>query len=213
MCWGEKVRKALEAGPLPAAFYARPTVEAARDLLGAVLWHEGAQGPVAGRIVETEAYLADDPACHASRGVTERNRVMFGEPGRAYVYFIYGMYYCFNVVTAAPGVGEAVLVRALEPVAGTAIMSGRRGGRPAGELCRGPARLVQALGLGRSDNGRDLTRGSLVVLPGWREAEEKVAVSPRVGISVATDLDLRFYLAGNPFVSRPPGKKPKKQGD
>lgn len=187
-------------------------MQAARDLLGAVLWHESPEGATAGRIVETEAYLAKDPACHASRGITARNRVMFGEPGRAYVYFIYGMYYCFNVVTAPSGVGEAVLVRALEPLYGLDLMLRRRGGHSKEELCRGPGRLAQALGLSRNDNGRDLTAGSLVLLPGWREAGEKVAASPRVGISVATELDLRFYLAGNAHISRPPKMKPKGTG-
>jgi len=194
-------------GPCPRTFFARPTVEVAQDLLGTVLWHDSPQGAAAGRIVETEAYLADDPACHASRGMTPRNRVMFGLPGTAYVYFVYGMHYCFNVVTAPPGVGEAVLVRALEPLWNLSLMRTRRGAKTDADLCRGPARLVQALGLGRADNGRDLCSGPLVILPGWREEGEKVSVSPRIGIVAGRDLPLRFYLAGNPFVSRGPRKK------
>jgi len=192
---------------LPRTFFARPTVEVAQALLGTVLWHDSPEGAAAGRIVETEAYLADDPACHASRGMTPRNRPMFGLPGTAYVYFVYGMHYCFNVVTAPPGVGEAVLIRALEPLWNLPLMRQRRGAKTDADLCRGPARLVQALGLGRADNGRDLCDGPLMVLSGWRENGETVAVSTRIGIAAGADLPLRFYLAGNPFVSRGPRKQ------
>jgi DNA-3-methyladenine glycosylase len=184
---------------LPRSFYAGDTVTVARELLGALLVHESSSGLTVGRIVEAEAYLQGDPACHASRGMTRRNRVMFGPPGHAYVYFVYGMYYCFNVVTAAEGIGEAVLIRALEPLEGIPLMCSRRRRRT--ELCSGPARLVQAMGIGKEHNGADLTAGSLVVCAGEPPAEE-IVTSTRVGIRAGADLPLRFYLSGNNFVSR-----------
>lgn len=187
-------------GILPRNFYARETVAAARDLLGCILVHNAPDGPAAGRIVETEAYIQGDPACHAFRGETPRNRVMFGPPGHAYVYFIYGMYYCFNTVTAPAGVGEAVLIRALEPLEGIPLMRRRRGRDRLKDLCSGPAKLVQALGIAREHNGADLTRNPLFVLKG--DAREKILAATRVGIREGADLPLRFYLEGNPFVSR-----------
>jgi len=190
-------------GVLPRSFYARDTVEVAMDLLGRVLVSFSWEGVTAGLIVETEAYLQGDPACHASRGPTPRNRVMFGPPGHAYVYFIYGMHYCFNAVTNSEGVGEAVLVRALQPQEGVDLMLKRRGRVQIKDLCRGPARLVQAMGIKKIHNGADLTRGPLVICRGVESAVRgEIVTAPRVGIREGADLPLRFYLRDNPYVSK-----------
>jgi DNA-3-methyladenine glycosylase len=193
--------------PFPVSLLA-DTSAAARALLGAVLEHRTSEGVTAGRIVETEAYLREDPACHAHRGETPRTRPMFGPPGRAYIYLIYGMHRCFNVVTGPPGVGEAVLIRALEPLAGLDLMRRRRGVEDIRNLCNGPGKLVQALGLGPAHNDTSLARGALRLLvadsyPGGPPAAAPLRVVPRVGISVAVDLPLRFYFEGNPWVSKP----------
>jgi len=155
--------------PLPPAFYDRPVLEVAHDLVGCALLYEG----VGGRIVETEAYREDDACSHSFRGRTARNAVMFGPPGRLYVYFTYGMHFCANLVCQAEGEGAAVLLRALEPLEGLERMAERRG--PAARradgrvdphlLCSGPARLTQALALGRAENGLVASREPLVVLP------------------------------------------------
>jgi DNA-3-methyladenine glycosylase len=158
---------------------------------------------VAGRIVETEAYLAEgDPASHSFRGQTTRNRSMFARPGTAYVYLIYGMHHCLNVVSAAEGRGEAVLVRAVEPLEGLEVMRARRGGVRDRDLCRGPGRLAQAFGLTREHDGLDLCRGELGLWSGRGEALE-VRATPRVGIRLAAELPLRFVAAGSPWVSGP----------
>ncbi|MEO6098567.1 MAG: DNA-3-methyladenine glycosylase [Fibrobacteria bacterium] len=199
--------------PLPASFYRRSTVEVARDLLGAVMFHHGPEGVTAGRIVETEAYLWDDAACHASRGLTLRNAAMFGPPGRSYTYLIYGMYHCFNVVTAPRGKGEAVLIRALEPLAGLPLMAERRGTDKPKSLCSGPGKLVIAMGIAGLPNGTDLRTGPLAILPPeslpWTEpspdlkggAGGSIKVTKRIGITKDADLPLRFLLDGNPYVS------------
>ena len=187
---------------LQLSFYQEPTVDMARALLGKLLVHKTGDGTTAGRIVETEAYLFyNDPACHAARGETPRNKAMFAQAGTAYVYLIYGIHYCFNVVTGSIGEGEAVLVRALEPVLGLELMAKRRGTDVSKQLASGPGKLCQAMAINSKHNGTDLTCGSLYLADDGNEPEEIIATT-RIGISVATDLPLRFYVSGNPYVSR-----------
>jgi DNA-3-methyladenine glycosylase len=181
-------------------FYSRPTVDVARTLLGHVLVRRSPQGTCAGIIVETEAYTEDDPACHANRGKTKRNAMMFARPGLAYVYFIYGMHHCFNIVTAQEGIGEAVLIRALAPLAGIALMKKRRGHQQLHELCSGPARLCQALAITTEENGVDLLGSEVFLLAG--QTPEKIVTTGRVGISAGQELPYRFYIADSQFVSR-----------
>jgi DNA-3-methyladenine glycosylase len=200
---------ALRGKPLSPAFYARSTVEVARDLLGAVMVHDTPRGLAAGRIVETEAYLRDDPACHAARGMTARNQAMFGPPGRAYIYLIYGMYHCFNVVTAPRGIGEAVLIRALEPLEGLPLMARRRGTDAPKALCSGPGKLVIAMGIEKVRNGADLRHGPLTILPATNRtgpegeigALRHIKVTTRIGITRAAHLPWRFLAKGSRFVS------------
>jgi DNA-3-methyladenine glycosylase len=183
---------------------ARPTLEVAPSLLGSFLVRETPQGQMAGRIVEVEAYLSlEDPASHAHRGETPRNRAMFGPPGHAYVYRIYGMHWCVNVVTEAPGCGAAVLIRALEPVLGEDLMLERR--RGAVDLTNGPGRLCQALAIDGSLDHTHLTApGPLYLLMG--EAGQSIETSPRIGITKAAALPWRYFLANNRWVSRTPKK-------
>lgn len=187
---------------LPTGFYRRDTALVAAELLGKILVHHTPEGLTAGAIVETEAYIQGDPVCHAYRGATPRNRAMFGPPGRAYIYFTYGMHHCFNVVTACEGVGEAVLIRALEPLEGIDLMRKRRGRPGLGELCAGPARLVEAMGIEPRLYGHDLTQPPLFILRGDQVPEEDVVVTTRVGIKLAADLPLRFYIRNSRFVSK-----------
>ena len=185
---------------LKREFYARPAVEVARDCLGKVLVH----GKTAGRIVETEAYLGvDDRAAHAWRGLTDRTRVIFGPPGHAYVYFIYGMYECLNFVAEEEGKAGCVLIRAVEPLTGISVMQRRRpAAKRIEDLASGPGKLTLALGITRMENGADLTRGSLQVRRLHAEAPHEVAVTPRIGITHCADWPLRFVVAGSRFVSR-----------
>ncbi len=188
---------------LAAEFFARDTRTVARGLLGRVIEVDGQEGLVAGRIVETEAYLGrEDPASHAGRGRTPRSGIMFGVPGVVYVYLIYGMHHCLNFVTEPDGRPGAVLIRALEPVAGRDLMARRRGLDPARcrdrELTAGPGRLCLALGIDRTWNGRSLTdpdSGIRVLAAG--AAPPEVLVGPRVGIKRAVDLPYRFRVAGS----------------
>ena len=181
-------------------FYARSVHEVARDLVGCVVRH----GETAGRIVETESYHMEEPACHAYAGLTERTSTLFGPPGHAYVYFSYGVHSLLNAVAEPEGVGAAVLIRALEPLDGLEVMRERRGVEGAEELCSGPGKLTQALGIGLSLNGSSLVDGPIEVLtrePGSREP--RVVIGERVGITKAADLPWRFCDADSRHVSRP----------
>lgn len=194
----------LEVAPLPRAFYARPTLEVARDLIGKTLLRRTADGIVGGVIVETEAYVAAiDPSAHGFRGQTPRNRSMFGEPGHAYVYRSYGIHFCLNVVTEAEGEAAAVLIRAIRPTVGAELMRLRRGERIADrDLARGPGRLCQALALSLTDDGTDLLGDALWIGETAGVAETlPVAATPRVGISQAADWPWRFVVIGDPYVS------------
>jgi DNA-3-methyladenine glycosylase len=193
--------------PLPRSFYARPTLDVARDLLGKTLWRASDARCSAGVIVETEAYIsAIDPAAHGYRGKTSRNATMFGPPGHLYVYFTYGMHYCMNVVTETDGQAAAVLLRAVEPLHGIDLMRARRRPTiPDRDLCRGPARLCQAFAVDRTLDGADLTGPELWITetPGF-SPDTPTATSPRIGITQAADWPWRFYLPGNRFVSGRP---------
>ena len=172
-------------------------------MIGWRLVRNSDRGSAGGRIVETEAYLLDDPASHAYRGISARNRAMFGPPFRAYVYLIYGQHWCVNVTSESDGHGAAVLIRALEPEDGIALMRARRGVDDVRLLCRGPARLCQALDIDRAFDGADLLHGAqLQLLPPQRPAS-KTQASRRIGISAAAHRLLRFYESGSAFVSGP----------
>ena len=187
--------------PLPAAFYDRDVVQVARDLVGCVLEHEGGKGIV----VETEAYHHTEPACHAYVGLTARTSTLFGPPGTAYVYRSYGIHALLNAVCEGYDVGAAVLIRALEPLAGLEAMRVRRGLGRAEDLCSGPGKLTQALGIGLDLNATSLQDGPVRLLPraagGWEHPE--LLAGPRIGISKAVDLPWRFSAAGSRSVSRP----------
>lgn len=196
---------------LPAGFYRRPTLEVARDLIGKVVVHKSPAGITAGAIVEAEAYIGeDDPACHAAPGPTTRNAPLYGPPGRAYVYLNYGLHDMLNAVTEEEGHPAAVLIRALEPLEGLALMRRRRarapwrkgkGSVPDHELCRGPGNLCRAMGITLADNLRPLTRGPLTIQDrGIRHPE--IVWDPRIGIRVGTDKMWRATVRGHASVSR-----------
>jgi DNA-3-methyladenine glycosylase len=215
-------RSSAEA--LPGEFYDRPVLEVARALIGCTVSHALPGGlPVAGMIVETEAYHESEPACHAFVGLTPRTRTLFGAPGRAYVYRSYGIHAMLNAVCEPEGIGAAVLIRALQPLGGVDEMRARREGNGARastkrrslavrsasrslrdtDLCSGPGKLTQALGIRLSENGSDLHTGPIRIrarTDGW---EEPIVVGMRVGITKAAELPWRFCLAGNANVSRP----------
>ncbi len=183
---------------LGADFFDRSVHDVARDLIGCRLFFDGCGGT----IVETESYHRDDPACHAYVGLTERTRVLFGPPGRAYVYLSYGIHSLLNAVAEPEGEAAAVLIRALEPTDGIEAMRERRGARPDTDLCSGPGKLTEALGIGLAENRADLCADPFLITAPGGDAPEIVA-GPRVGITKAVDLPWRFSLAGSRFVSRP----------
>jgi DNA-3-methyladenine glycosylase len=178
-------------------FYDRSVHDVARDLIGCTVRH----GKAAGRIVETESYHMDEPACHAFVGVTQRTQTLYGPPGRAYVYFSYGVHSLLNAVCEEEGVGAAVLIRALEPVEGLDVIRARRGLQRAEDLCSGPGKLTQALGIGLELNGSSLLDGPVELLA--REYEPRIVIGERIGITKAAELPWRFCDADSRHVSRP----------
>jgi DNA-3-methyladenine glycosylase len=188
------------SAPLPHDFYDRPVLEVARDLIGCVVSHAGTSGV----IVETEAYHHSEPACHAYVGLTPRTAMLFGPPGRAYVYRSYGIHALLNAVCEPEGVGAAVLIRALEPYEGVELMRERRGDVGDADLCSGPGKLTQALAIELDRNGSDLRAGPIRIAPPapqWRDVE--LVAGTRVGITKAAELPWRFCARGHTGVSRP----------
>jgi DNA-3-methyladenine glycosylase len=184
---------------LHASFFDRSVHLVARELIGCRLFFDG----VGGTIVETESYERDDPACHAYVGLTDRTEVLFGPPGRAYVYLSYGIHSLLNFVAEPEGEAAAVLIRALEPTTGLESMRVRRGARPDRDLCSGPGKLTEALGVGLAQNDADLSLDPFLLLTpeaGWKA---EVLTGPRIGITKAIDRPWRFCAAGNPNVSKP----------
>lgn len=193
----------MKRNALPYSFYQQNTVTVARKLLGKVMVFEDGFTSVAGRVVETEAYLGlEDPSCHSARGKSRRNEVMFGPSGHAYIYLIYGLYLCFNVTTGGQDSPEAVLLRAVEPLEGIEIMRKNRGQHSIYNLCSGPGKLVQAFGIPMALNGTSVVEGPVKFFeePGGEPFE--IVETTRIGISKAADWPLRFYIKGNRFVSK-----------
>jgi DNA-3-methyladenine glycosylase len=195
------VRLIVIGSRLDRAFFAHPTLEVARDLLGQVIVSVASEGRTSGRIVETEAYLgSDDPASHAARLKQGRVEAMWGEPGIAYVYRSYGVHAMLNVVAKPEGQTGAVLIRALEPLEGIELMQLRRGTDRLTLLCSGPGRLCQALGIGLDMHGTDLVTSARLWIAAGETAED-VSVSDRIGISRGQEHPWRFWVTGNPHVS------------
>ena len=187
--------------PVAHESLSHPAALLARYLLGHYLVHIAEDGVSVGKIVETEAYLGlDDEAAHSYRGLTDRTRAMFGPAGHAYIYLSYGVHYCFNVTAGGVGVGEGALIRALEPVEGVELMQHRRGAS-APQITNGPGKLVQAMGIHKGLYGHDLTQPPLYLSAG-SVPDEQVNIGPRIGISKAADLPLRYWVKGSPFVSK-----------
>lgn len=189
-------------------FFQKNTKQLAQDLLGTFLVHKSEEGTTVGKIVETEAYLfKNDPACHAARGKTKRNAPMFQTAGSIYVYFIYGVHYCFNIVSGKEHEGEAVLIRALEPIKGIELMQKRRGSKiQLKDLCNGPAKLVEAMGINKIHNESSLLKGPLAVYVknSFSTGKSKINIvrTTRIGINLGAELALRFYIRDSEFISK-----------
>ena len=200
-------RRSRWGSPLPARFYDRPTELVARELLGTVVQCTATDGVITtARIVETEAYLGPhDPACHAVAGLTPRTAHLFGPPGRAYVYFIYGMYWCFNAVTRERGHGAAVLIRAVHPIDGIDVMRCRRPRVTRDrDLTNGPGKTCLAMGITGAVSGTSLRQGPVIIRKGAAVPDDAVVVTPRIGISRAADWPMRFLVRDDPYVSATP---------
>lgn len=213
------LRLDVQFEPLPIQFYEPSAQIVAPELLGHYLVRFTSSGPVGGIIVETEAYIRNDAACHADRGITKRTEVMFGPPGRSYVYLIYGFYYCFNTVCLPEGEAEAVLVRAIEPVWNLPFMREKRGSKDDLHLTSGPGKLCLAMDIDKKLNGEELfnSNAQLIVAsnPEVEQARKDrgpVITTTRIGINVAVDLPLRYYLDGSPHVSKKLKKQTKVKG-
>ena len=206
-----RARRSRHDAALPRNFYDRDTEIVARELLGAVLECTTPEGVASGRIVETEAYIGEhDLACHAAAGHTARTAPLYGPAGTAYVYFIYGMYWCFNAVTRAEGQPSAVLVRALEPLGGVSLMRRRRPtARRDVDLTNGPGKLCLALGIDGALNRHVLQSSPLVIRQGERVPDEKVVITPRIGITQSADWPLRWFVSDSPYVSKTPSHFPR----
>lgn len=187
----------------PRAFFAQSSEALARDLLGTTLLHRTNKGPLAGTIVEVEAYLGKgDPAAHSSVGKTRRTRAIFGLPGHAYVYRIYGLHRCFNVVAEPDGVPGCVLVRAIQPTCGSSTMQVTRRARQRVDIASGPGKLTVAMAIGMELYGADLLASPLTIRVPKQAARPAIGTSPRIGIRKARDLQLRFFVKNSPYVSR-----------
>jgi len=197
------MKQTRRAATLPVTFFRRPAEIVAAELVGLVVVSTVGGERTAGRIVETEAYLGyDDPASHGYlHRRNARNAALFGPPARWYVYLSYGMHWCANLVCQRAGLANAVLLRALEPIEGLDVMRRRRGRMPDGQLCSGPGKLCQALGITRDLDGLHMPRSPVVVLQG-EPVIGTIAATPRIGITKAADWPLRFHLAGSPWISR-----------
>ncbi|NLK01288.1 MAG: DNA-3-methyladenine glycosylase [Clostridia bacterium] len=187
---------------LPISFYQRDTVTVAKELLGKHMVYSKGSDILAGKVVETEAYLVGDPACHSIGGKTKRNEVMFGPSGFAYVFIIYGIHFCFNVTSGVDNRPEAVLIRALEPIKGIETMRRNRGQNEILNLCSGPGKLTQAMGIDMGYNGSSVVEGAIRFYESMEEDTFKVVTTTRVGISKAADWLLRFYIRDNEFISK-----------
>ena len=200
---------------LPRSFYLRPTLQVARDLLGKHIVRKVDAKLLIGKIVEVEAYCKRDPASHAFRGRTKRNDVMFWEGGHLYVYFTYGMHFCANVVTGNEGIGEAVLIRAVEPLAGIEMMKINRYGSNKSlnlkshnrklliNLTNGPAKFCQAFGISRKENGVDLIKSEIIIIEGETIPSQSIGRSARIGIHTGLEKKWRFFVKGNLWMSKP----------